>query len=271
MDTRPSAARLSPDVDRLQRARAPVVAYARDFADGVRLPRHSHPRAQLLHTLTGVMQVETPGGTWIVPPQRALWVPGGVPHAIRMLGRVTMRTIYVRPGAAPGLPDECRAVAVSGLLRELILRAIALGEKRRGETAAHIDALILEEIRTLPDEPLRLPLPRERRLRRLADALLATPGDHRPASRIAGELGMSARTLARRFAAEVGMSLGAWRRRARLLEALRLLAAGRKVTAVALDLGYQNPSAFIDSFRRSLGMTPARYVAPPIADTPAAA
>lgn len=271
MDTRPTAARLSPDVARLQRARAPVVAYARDFADGARLPRHSHPRAQLLHTLTGVMQVETPGGTWIVPPQRALWVPGGVPHAIRMLGRVSMRTIYVRPGAAPGLPIECRAVAVSGLLRELILRAIALGERQHGDTAAHIDALILDEIRTLPDEPLRLPLPRDRRLRRLADALLARPADHRPATRIAGELGMSARTLARRFAAEVGMSLGAWRRRARLLEALRLLAAGGKVTAVALDLGYQNPSAFIESFRRNLGTTPARYVALPVADTPVAA
>lgn len=271
MDKPLPTTRLSPDVRRLQRARAPVVAYARDFPDGAHLPRHTHPRAQLLHTLTGVMQVETPGGTWIVPPQRALWVPGGVPHEIRMLGRVTMRTIYVRPGAAPGLPTECRAVAVSGLLRELILRSIELGENRRGETAAHIDALILEEIRTLPDEPLRLPLPEDRRLRRLADALLANPADHRPAARIAGEFGISARTLTRRFAAEVGMSLGAWRRRARLLEALRLLATGQKVTAVALDLGYQNPSAFIDSFRRDLGTTPARYVASKGADTPVAA
>ncbi len=256
-------ASLSPDVDRLQRARAPVVAYARDFADGALLPRHTHPRAQLLHTLTGVMQVETPDGTWIVPPQRALWVPGGVPHAIRMLGRVTMRTIYVRPKAAPRLPKSCRAVAVSGLLRELILRAVASGERRRGAIAEHIDALILEEIRALPDEPLRLPLPSDPRLRQLADRLLASPADHRPAGRIARELGMSARTLARRFAEEVGMSLGAWRRRARLLEALRLLAAGRKVTAVALDLGYQSPSAFIESFREALGTTPARYVGAP--------
>src|SRR3546814_20749685 len=62
-----------------------------------------------------------PRGIWIVPPQRAVWIPPGCEHEVRMVGPVQMRTLYVEPDAAPGLPAQCRVIEVSGLLRELIL------------------------------------------------------------------------------------------------------------------------------------------------------
>jgi len=258
---------LSASVRRLQRLPAPVVAYARDFEDGDALPSHRHPRAQLLHTLSGVMEVATRNDTWVVPAHRALWVPPGVRHGIRMIGRVRMRTIYVRPAAARVLAERSRAVAVTPLLRELILRAIEL--QATGAEARLRDlvtALILEEIRLLPIEPLTLPMPADPRLRHLAEALAQHPTDRRGAAELALATGSSARTLARRFSAETGMTLGSWRRQARLLAGLRLLAEGRKITTVALDLGYDNPSAFGEAFRRAFGTTPGRYFRDPPTD-----
>jgi AraC-like DNA-binding protein len=57
------------------------------------------------------------------------------------------------------------------------------------------------------------------------------------------------------------MSFGPWRRQALLLASLSRLAAGEPVTNIALDLGYDSPSAFTAMFRRTLGVTPSRYFA----------
>ena len=58
---------------------------------------------------------------------------------------------------------------------------------------------------------------------------------------------------------ETGLSFAQWRQQARLLRALELIADGVAVTTIALELGYDNVSAFIDMFRRALGTTPGRY------------
>ena len=164
----------------LQRLPRPVLAFARDFADGDHLETHRHPRAQLVHTITGVMLVTTPEGSWVIPPRRALWVPPGVEHGIQMQGAVSMRTIYVAPRAARGMPQRPRAVAVTPLLRELILRALEFPIlwPQRGP-AALIMRLVLEEIRSLPAEPLSLPMPSHPALAQFARAALAQPNDRR--------------------------------------------------------------------------------------------
>ncbi|HEX7787388.1 MAG TPA: AraC family ligand binding domain-containing protein, partial [Methylomirabilota bacterium] len=125
----------------------PVAAMAKDFADGHQIRPHSHERAQLIFAVEGVMIVSTAEGRWAVPPQRAVWVPAGVTHEIRMAGAVAMRTIYVRPDAAARLPDRVRVIAVSSLLRELTVRACALPVLYDESGAGgRIMALILDEI-----------------------------------------------------------------------------------------------------------------------------
>lgn len=71
--------------------------------------------------------------------------------------------------------------------------------------------------------------------------------------------GASARTLARIFREETGMTFGHWRQQIRLLAALERLAGGEAVTIVALECGYESPSSFIAMFRRALGVTPGKY------------
>lgn len=238
----------------------PIAAMAKDFPDGSRVAPHRHRRAQLVFAAQGVMEVWTPSGSWVVPPNRAAWMPAETEHAIRSRGSVAMRTLYVRADIAQGLPPHCCVIAVSPLLRELILRAVELPLLYdEAGPEGRIMALILDEIRALPALPLHLPWPSDARLKRLCAAIQEDPASERTLEEWALGVGASSRTLARLFRKETGMSFGAWRQQVRLVDALGRLATGQKVTAVALDLGYQSPSAFTSMFRRALGRAPTRY------------
>jgi AraC-like DNA-binding protein len=148
-------------------------------------------------------------------------------------------------------------VNVSPLLRELILAAVeAPGPLRRRRLLA---AFLLDELRAAPVAPLYLPEPEDPRLKRIAQALRAEPGDPRTLAAWSREVGASARTLSRRFLRETGLTFRQWQRQARLLAALVKLAQREPVTTIALDLGYDSPSAFIHAFRQALGTTPRRY------------
>lgn len=102
-------------------------------------------------------------------------------------------------------------------------------------------------------------MPRDRRLVRLADQLLADPARDDTLEGWGAAVGASARTLARRFREETGMSFAEWRQRARLVLALARLAEGEAVGSVALGLGYRSASAFTAMFRRTIGHAPATY------------
>ena len=245
------------DYQRVPRA---VVAMPKDFAPGFEIAPHSHKRAQLIYATAGTMRIATADGMWIVPPQRALWMPAGVRHGIVMLGEVTMRTLYLWPDAAAFMSGTCHVVPVSSLLRELIVRATELPvQYDESGPAGHVMALILDELRGLQSLPLQLPMPRDARLRSLCQALLAAPGDQRPLAAWAKSINTSGRTLARRFHSETGLSFGAWRQQARVLEAMGRLGGGVPVTQVALDLGYESVSAFSAMFRRAAGTSPSHY------------
>lgn len=238
----------------------PVVAFAREYAPGDRVQRHRHPVGQLIYAATGVMTVTTRDGTWVVPPQRAVWVPAFVTHAIRMTGDVAMRTVYVDP--TDGLPATCGVVQVSPLLRELVLRAVGFRQPYDVDGAdARLATVLLDEIRAAPVAPLHLPRPTDARALRVVHALEADPGDPRSLAEWGRTAGASSRTLARLFRAETGLGFRAWRQQLRLLRALERLADGDAVTTVAVELGYDSPSAFIAMFKKALGVPPSQYFA----------
>src|SRR5471030_3480237 len=244
-----------------------VAAMPKDFAAGFEIAPHSHERAQLIHATAGTMRVATDDSVWIVPPQRALWMPAGTTHGITMLADVTMRTLYLRSDAVPFMPDTCKVLPISPLLRELIVRATELPmQYDESGPAGHVIALILSELRGLQSLPLQLPMPRDPKLNQLCQALLDAPGDQRPLEAWAETVNASARTLARHFQSETGLSFGAWRQQARVLEAMGRLGSGQPVTQVAFDLGYESVSAFSAMFRRASGASPRHYQNRPAAD-----
>jgi len=208
------------------------------------------------------MSVCTTQGTWVIPPHRAVWVSAGIDHSIEMCGSVLMQTIYLATGLSPSLPCGCFAVNVSPLLRELIIHAVKLGMLDRTiPKEARLIGVLLDQIAALPVMALELPMPRDRRALRVAAWL----EEHQDAPGLLKQVrktaGCSKRTVERLFLAETGLTFGRWRQQLRLLHALRMLASGKAVTAVALEVGYDSPSAFIAMFRRTLGTTPSRYFA----------
>jgi AraC-like DNA-binding protein len=231
-----------------------------EYEAGHVIASHTHDWHQLVFAAGGVMVVRTEEGLWSVPPHRAVWVPAQVAHDIRMSGAVSMRTLYFPPGL-PGLPAfECRVMEVLPLLRELILAAVARGCLRRGVGRdEHLLAVILDEMQALPERPLHVRRPRDPRAARLAGILEADPAQTRSITRLCAGTGGSRKTLERVFKRETGMSIGRWRQQMRLGRALELLAAGTGVTAVALEVGYESPSAFVAAFRNTFGETPGRY------------
>jgi len=202
------------------------------------------------------MQVETRSGLWIVPPQRAVWVPRQMRHAIRCRSSVSMRSLYVSASDRRALPKDCCVIAVSPLLREVIVALCESEPPPRRRRA--LCELVLSELVELPAVGIHLPEPKDKRLRRVTDLLKARPADGRGLSSLAATAGASSRTLTRLFISETGMTFRQWRRQLRLVSAIERLAAREPVTTVALDLGY-SMSAFIESFRKTFGVTPFRY------------
>lgn len=238
----------------------PVRGLAVTYRDGHRLDRHTHPWGQLVYAASGVMSVATPQAAWLVPPTRAIWVPGGTPHEIRMRGTVAMRTLYLAPAAADERLAACRALEVAPLLRELILHIVRIGMLRVGDPVHdRLEGLLLDLMAAGETAPLVLPLPSDPRARTLAEHLLAEPEATTPLADLARGAGASMRTLQRLFLTQTGLSPEAWRGRVRMQQAVVSLSAGVPVTQAALDCGYDSVSAFIAAFKRAFGTTPGRY------------
>ena len=237
-----------------------VVVRASEYPGGYRSDNHWHSRAQLVYACAGVVKVTAKQGAWVVPQHRGVWIPARIEHQIESAGAFSMRSLYVRDDSGMELPDECGVVAISPLLRELILAAAEAPQlyDSAGRDGRLMD-LILSEIRSLPMMPLHLPEPTDSRLRMITAALQENPADTRTLEQWGKYAGASPRTLARLFPAETGMTFRYWQQQARLLGGLMRLAEGESVTSVALEVGYENPSAFISMFRRTLGVTPGRY------------
>lgn len=242
-------------------SRRPVCGLTDEYPAGFVDPMHSHDRIQVLYACSGVMSVVTPAMSFVIPPQRAVWLPAGVPHEVSCRGSVSLRTLYIDPALDPE-PSHCRVVDVTDFLRALILKVVSFGQDYDVDgREGRIVELMLEEIAALPSAAYHATMPADPRLRRVCQAILDDPSDARDVDDWAGVAGMGRRTFTRAFKRETGMGLGVWRQQVRLMEALSLIGSGRPVTTVAYDVGYQSPSAFTAMFRRAYGVPPSIYAA----------
>jgi AraC-like DNA-binding protein len=238
----------------------PVVALKNDYVDRHVIPPHHHRRDQLLHGTSGVVMLATAQGTWVMPPERAMWIPAGVEHTVRMLGGVRMRSLYFEPGAIERMPRHCQVVGVTPFMRSLIAEAVELpAEYELGGRAEALMVLIQHEMWRLPHLPLSLPFPAHKALAKCCHAFLRRPDAHATIDAWSDTLDLSRRSFTRLFRSETGLSFMAWRQQACLVAALPRLAAGEAVTAIAIDLGYDNPAAFTAMFKRVLGASPRAY------------
>jgi quercetin dioxygenase-like cupin family protein len=231
------------------------------YPKGHCIPPHWHGRAQFVFPTRGTITVRTQRRAWIVPPSRALWLPAHTVHEVLTYGEVEMLSLYIRVAEGGGMPDTCAVLEMTPLLRELVVRAAALPihYDEAGDDGLLMQ-LLLAEMRRVPRCALDLPLAASADLRVLCERILDELSG-RDASGGRTPLHISSKTLYRRFLRETGVSFARWKQQARLLEAIRMLADGLPVTTVAVNLGYESASAFSTMFKRSLGVSPRRFLA----------
>jgi AraC-like DNA-binding protein/mannose-6-phosphate isomerase-like protein (cupin superfamily) len=241
---------------------------ARNYRKGVRLDTHMHREAQLVYAAKGTMQVTTPGGRWLVPPDRAVWVPARLEHSIDVLADIQMRTLYfdlkwlAREHRSESLEAEF-VVKVSRLLQESIL-ALFDGRNDPDRTDLLI-RLVMLELHQAEDPTTFIPLPHEPRCRRAANIVLADPTETHDIADLAREVGTSARTLSRLFSSETQLSFKSWCQRARIAAAIERLsmAPNLSVKQLAADLGYASFPAFSHAFRQVTGKSPTGFAEKP--------
>ncbi len=230
-------------------------------------PEHAHCWNQVVYAISGALTVAVEGRSFVISPEQAVWLPTGLPHRVGSLFGAEFRSLWIADEAGRGLPGSPTVFGVRPLLQALIVEAAEIeGQEDRDGYAGRITSLILDQLRRARPLPGALPWPRGGPLATLCEALYADPADPRGSEVWGRELGMSGRTLARRFEAEVGMSLRSWRRRQRLFKAIELLGGGLGVTRTAMELGYSSTSAFVYAFRTDMGCSPQAYMRGRVAD-----
>lgn len=265
---RKSASRAKLSVDEMQFLEDPVVAHEAYFAAGARGRMHSHARAQLICATRSPMEVVAGEQQWTLQPGRAVWLPGGISHRISGPDMPCIfRSLYIRPDVASKLGRQAMVVGLSPLLGELFLKLIEIYEgEGHFDIYPHLTALALHEIeRAEPKSEIglpRVPMPRDRRLKIICDALMEQPSDRRTLDEWGKAAGASARTLERLFHEETEMSFNVWRQVCRMAAAIPKLQKGNPVQRVAWEVGYDSASAFAAIFRRVVGVNPADIEAP---------
>lgn len=251
----------TPDIDEVDDIPRPVFSLITEATFVGETEPHHHKKAQLMYVISGVLTMQAAGGIWTVPPHCALWIPSGVSHAGRVAGHIKIASLYIDPALAAPLDQDCGILFVQPFLRELILRfdsESSLANMDR-ERETRLISVLLDELIAAPVEPIHLPMPNDRRLRRLTEAMIENPGLRFTIDEWGARVGASNRTLSRLFQRETSMSFVRWRQQLHIGLALQRLASGDLVTTIAGDLGYESVSAFITMFKRMLGKTPARY------------
>jgi AraC-like DNA-binding protein len=223
-------------------------------------PWHSHRRVHLIYASAGVLTVESKSGKWVVPPQRGVWIPPGELHKVSAQGDVWLRTLYAESGIV-STPPTCCMVVIDRLLSELLIEASSFGTTLSGDPEKErLMQVILDRLPNLLALPFYVPKPTDPRLLRITIEFEKNPTDQRTLDALASTSGLSARTAARLFLKETGMTFGRWRQQLRLFIALQLLGLGKSVSQVAGDVGYSDVSAFITVFKDAFGETPSKYL-----------
>jgi transcriptional regulator GlxA family with amidase domain len=177
-----------------------------------------------------------------------------------MPGAVSMRTLYLRSGIARG--PGCTVLHVTPLLRELIVEAVRLGDlKIRNPLHRALRELIAAQVNAASSIPTSLAMPHDTRALALAQDTIRVTRQTKPLHSQCRRLGLSVRTMQRIFRREVGIDFETWRRQARLMKAVELLAQGRSVKEVSFAVGYRQPGSFVTLFRETFGTTPKAWIA----------
>ena len=235
----------------------PVSAFARKDKAGHLIKPHAHGRDQLIYAIRGGVTIEALDSIWTIPSHYSLWIPAFVEHSVKMDTEVEMRTLYLQPGIVKTASNECQVRAVSPLLRELIVRSMTIPPLYSEKSAdGRLMQVIVDEINQQQKLPFSLKVPSDRRLAQIARHLLEALDESVSIAELGKRVGLSERSIIRRFPLETGLTLHSWRQQARLMHAFALGEQGKPIGVIAQELGYSSTSAFAKMFRKMFNHSP---------------
>lgn len=239
---------------------ASVLSYGRERTySGRKTAEFAHDRHQLLVAANGPFSVRNNSGTWTVPNGRAAWIPAGVRHQLQPLPAARVLGLYLQRDAARRVRNACAVLELTPLLRAIADHVCAVESVRDDDPPAkRLFGVLLDQLSLQRELALFVPALEGQLTQRIAAALEADPTDTPRIRDLAAGLGVSGRTIERAFAADASMTIGEWRQRSRVCRAIELLAGGAAVKDVALEVGYETPSAFVTAFKKYVGTTPGK-------------
>ncbi|MCW8335342.1 AraC family transcriptional regulator [Vibrio paucivorans] len=223
---------------------------------------HSHCKAQLLFAPQGCMTITLDNTQCILPPTRAAWIPAGVKHCARMNNVVAYRSLYFDQSVSPELEHQVKVFDVSPLFVALIERMAFWPWDIPDKLTTNTVALFFEELASLKEQHLSLPMPTDRRLIPWLSRLQIGDAIVPQLNTLSQTIGASGKTITRIFAKETGMPYQNWRQRWRLQKSIEMLSSGLQVNDVAYQLEFSSDSAFIAFFKQQTGLTPLQYLSP---------
>lgn len=225
---------------------------------------HSHAEGQFFMLLRGTAVYCTEFGEWLMTPRHPCWVPPRTAHGVKSRGEIEGVVILASEELCESLSTDISIIKINPLIDSLIMKMSR--SVPNSDITQRLWGVLKDEIAVAERDDLHLPVPRDERLRMLTQLLAQNPADARSLDQWASVINVAPRTLVRKFRVETGMSFVAWRQRARVIQAIKLLNAGESVTDVALSVGYDSLSAFISVFKQITGVSPAQYIQPPAND-----
>lgn len=223
-------------------------------------PWHKHTSGQLYWLEQGVMVIETLQAQWHVTAGTLGWFPTGIEHRAWFPGSVKGCSLYLSPASCPLFPSEPGIYGADNFVFALLTRlALNINPSLPSEYSCSLLTLLGHEIQRLPQWPLELTLPTDRRARNVAEALLRHPASRLDQTQLAQQCGLSVRSLSRLFNQQTGLSFSQWRQQAKIVSSLQWITAGLAISEVAERSGYSNISAYIEAFRLRFGMTPGQF------------
>lgn len=251
-------------LDQFESSQLPLHGIAVDYPKGRVIARHTHSSsAQLLYAIAGTLLVETHAGRWLIPSNRAVWLPAQEAHTVVMRSRTKVRSLFIKTDMIyDDLPNTSYVVNVPPLLKELISAATLLPIDYQEDTYANLlVGLLLEELKRHTSLNLLLPWPNDARYHNVCEYLTHHPTDSRSIPEWASELHISSKTFERQFVKLTGLSFGKWRQQARLLYSLEALSEGRPIIDIAFQFGYNSHSAYSAAFKDFFGQRPSDFMA----------
>ena len=224
---------------------------------------HSHDVHQIEYAIGGVVEVETASAHYLLPPQQAAWIPVGLEHQATMNPDVKTVAVMFDPSLIPEGGHRARILAVSPLIREMMIYALRwpIDRARGDEVSDGFFRTLAQLVSEALDHEAPLSLPTsENPIVAAAMTFTKEHLDSVTADEVSRSVSVSERTLRRLFSDTLGLSWRTYLLHARMLRAMALLAApGQSVQETSTAVGFESLSSFTRAFTQFCGETPSSY------------